>query len=277
MASSHADTVGQQTDSSGKMRIAFLMNTELKQQELRRGTEVDSDMIGTDPPPHSQVTSTLSEHDLHPEDQCSRVGRWVASQSLTPPSDYDLGHLADGDEGMPCGLGQWPTAQSNRPVDTADPPKAIACVEQQNVGSEVISAADTRLLRPWDFGPPTRRSRSPRLVYTREEKLFIMHARVLEKASWTDISRIFEIVFGSRNTHDTIAGLRSIYYRTRREWGMDYVTRSGSAEVERDEWIVKAKLREHAETMTSGRARRRMPRLDLALEKLGTTLRSKTT
>jgi hypothetical protein len=51
-----------------------------------------------------------------------------------------------------------------------------------------------------------------------------------------------------------ISGLRSIYYRTRRKWGMDYVTRSGPSECRNDQMVVSVKLREYANKPSSFRA-----------------------
>jgi hypothetical protein len=73
-----------------------------------------------------------------------------------------------------------------------------------------------------------------------------MHARVIGNVSWQKISTIFEKIFGRKDSKDAIAGLKSIYYRTRRDWGMDYVTRSGPSQRQNDQMVVNMKLSEHA-------------------------------
>lgn len=282
MVSSRADTMGQQTGSSNKMSIAFLIEDELKVQENGRRTKIDGDRNSTDAWPHYQVTSTFTPHGLASDDRSSRVGRWVASQSVTLPSDSDSGYAADSEESTLCGPEQWYREPFSGHVDNASlsnafPFQAITSATQQAVGSEVILLADANLLRPGDFKPWNKRARSSRLTYTQEEKLFIMYARVLRKVEWIDISNTFEISFGGKNTNDTISSLRSIYYRTRREWGMDYVTRTGPAGVQSDIRIVSAKLHEHAKLMALDRDRRRTSRLRLALEQLSLALQSRAT
>lgn len=264
------------------MSIAFLVKDELEVQENGRRTRIDGNRNSTDAWPYLQVTSDVSAHDLAFDDQSSRVGRWVASQSVTLPSDSDSGYAADSEESTLCGPQQRPRAHFNGQVDNAFlsnafPFQTITSAEQQPVDSELIMLSEANLLRPGDFRPPSKRARSSRLAYTQEEKLFIMYARVLRKVEWIDISNTFEISFGYKNTSDTISGLRSIYYRTRREWGMDYVTRTGSAGVQSDIRIVSAKLHEHAELTALDRDRRKTSRLRLALEKLSLALQSRAT
>ncbi|TLD11750.1 hypothetical protein E2P81_ATG10300 [Venturia nashicola] len=268
------------------MSIAFLVDNELEVQGNGRCSKIDRNRNSTDAWPYLQVTSTFSAHDLASDDQSSRVGRWVASQSVTLPSDSDSGYAADSEESTLCGPEQRPRAHFNGQVDNAFlsnafpsnafpsnafpsnvfPSHTITFAEQQTVDSELILLPEANLLRPGDFRPPSKRARSSRLAYTQEEKLFIMYARVLRKVEWIDISNTFEISFGYKNTSDTISGLRSIYYRTRREWGMDYVTRTGSAGVQSDIRIVSAKLHEHAELTALDRDRRKTSRLRLALD-----------
>lgn len=269
------------------MSIAFLVKDELEAQENGRRTKIDGNRNSTDAWPYLQVTSNFSAHDLVSDDQSSRVGRWVASQSVTLPSDSDSGYAADSEESTLCGPEQRPRAHFNGQVDNTFlsnafpsnvfPSQTITSAEQQPVDSELILLPEANLLRPGDFRPPSKRARSSRLAYTQEEKLFIMYARVLRKVEWIDISNTFEISFGYKNTSDTISGLRSIYYRTRREWGMDYVTRTGSAGVQSDIRIVSAKLHEHAELTAFYRDRRKTSRLRLALEQLSLALQSRAT
>lgn len=292
MIFSRADIMGQETESPNKMSIAFLVKDELEVQENGRRTRIDGNRNSTDAWPYLQVTSNFSAHDLASDDQSSRVGRWVASQSVTLPSDSDSGYAADSEESTLCGPEQRPRAHFNGQVDNAFlsnafpsnafpsnafPSQTITPAEQQPVESELILLSEANLLRPGDFRPPSKRARSSRLAYTQEEKLFIMYARVLRKVEWIDIANTFEISFGYKNTSDTISGLRSIYYRTRREWGMDYVTRTGSAGVQSDIRIVRAKLHEHAELTALDRDRRRTSRLRLALDQLSLALQSRAT
>lgn len=69
-------------------------------------------------------------------------------------------------------------------------------------------------------------NRRSRRAYSPEQKLFIMYHRILKDTKWQDISAGFGTVFGEDVTDRTIRTLSSTYYRTRRDWGLDYVTRT---------------------------------------------------
>jgi hypothetical protein len=68
--------------------------------------------------------------------------------------------------------------------------------------------------------------RAARPSYTEEQKFFIMYHRIVGELSWPEIEDKFVSHFGIRSGD----GLTSVYYRTRKSWGMQEVlkTQSGS-------------------------------------------------
>lgn len=60
--------------------------------------------------------------------------------------------------------------------------------------------------------------------YSHHQKLSLMYHRILKDTQWQDILARFTLVIGEDSTDSTGPALRSAYYRTRRESGLDYVT-----------------------------------------------------
>ena len=69
-----------------------------------------------------------------------------------------------------------------------------------------------------------------------------MHRRVVKSMDWSNIWKEYISAFGARKAHRTIRQMRSTYYRTRDEWGMDYVTKSGSGLSQNDMAVVQRKM-----------------------------------
>jgi hypothetical protein len=65
--------------------------------------------------------------------------------------------------------------------------------------------------------------RPARPSYNEEQKFFIMYYRVIKELSWPEIEDKFATFFNLRIEH----GLTSVYYRTRQNWGMDGVLKTG--------------------------------------------------
>jgi hypothetical protein len=68
-------------------------------------------------------------------------------------------------------------------------------------------------------GSPQRAVRPARPSYTDEQRFFIMYYRIVRECSWSEIEVEFASFFDLR-TKDAIT---SVYYRTRKMWGMDKV------------------------------------------------------
>jgi hypothetical protein len=68
-------------------------------------------------------------------------------------------------------------------------------------------------------GPPQRVVRPARPSYTDEQRFFIMYYHIVRECSWSEIEVEFASFFDLR-TKDAIT---SVYYRTRKMWGMDKV------------------------------------------------------
>lgn len=87
-------------------------------------------------------------------------------------------------------------------------------------------------LDPWD-----RLSRAPRPSYTEAQKFFILHSRVVLDMSWPEIKDKSAEIFGQR----TKGGLTSVYYRVRKAWGMQEVSKSGPDRFRSDKVTVEEK------------------------------------
>jgi hypothetical protein len=247
MRPDHAETADCQETSLMRMSIAFLLSKEPDIQQTENRAEVDGDRINMDACIHQQSTSSLAPDSIYPGNRIGRVQHWVASQSSTHATDSDSGYAADSERGKLYGRGQWLQPQVNERACIVSPPKEMGATGRGCPHTDRTLLADTDLMRPGKFTSPTsKRFRSPRWSYTRDEKLFIMHARVIGNVSWQDISSIFEKIFGRKDSKNAIAGLKSIYYSTRSDWGMDYVTRSGPSQRQNDQKVVNMKLSEHA-------------------------------
>jgi len=71
--------------------------------------------------------------------------------------------------------------------------------------------------------PLARISRPARSSYNEEQKFFIMYYRVIRWFSLPKIENVFAYFFNLR----TRSGLTGVYYRTRKNWGMKEVLKSG--------------------------------------------------
>lgn len=71
--------------------------------------------------------------------------------------------------------------------------------------------------------PLGRISHPARPSYSEEQKFYIMYCRVIKEQSWPEIEGKFALFFRPR----TKDGLTSVYYRIRKDWGMDEVLKIG--------------------------------------------------
>jgi hypothetical protein len=80
---------------------------------------------------------------------------------------------------------------------------------------------------PFPTQSPRRTFRTARPAYTEEQKFFIMYNRIIKELSWPETEDKFESHFDARSGD----GLTSVYYRVRKDWGMEKVlkTKPGSS------------------------------------------------
>jgi hypothetical protein len=83
---------------------------------------------------------------------------------------------------------------------------------------------------------PERVLRAARPSYTEEQKFFIMYHRIIRELSWPEIEDKFVSHFDVRSGD----GLTSVYYRTRKNWGMQEVSKTQSGSFS-DRTIVEAR------------------------------------
>lgn len=209
-----------------KMEIAYLLNDEPNMQQTKDYAKAAAGEENINPWSQQQDISIMTASSLDIGGCGDRVEQWVACQSFGQSTDLDSSYMRYSKDG---------TAYGHRPSAEAPLP-----------GRQFV-LDETNWIWSGDLAPPTlKRSRPRRSGYTRDEKLFIMHARVIGNISWQNISTMFKNLFGSKDAKHTVLHLRRAYYRTRGDWGMDCVTRSGIMQRQSDESIVNMKLSEHA-------------------------------
>jgi hypothetical protein len=209
-----------------KMEIAYLLNDEPSTQHTKICATTAAGQGSINACVQQQNISTTTVGDLDFGNCCDRVERWINSQPFGQNTESDSSYVRYSMDG---------TIYGQRPCPEAPPPGPQILLAQTDWGRSRDLISTT-----------SKRSRPRRSGYTRDEKLFIMHARVIGNISWQNISTIFKTLFEGRNTKHAVLNLRSVYYRTRVEWGMDCVTRSGLMQRQSDESIVNLKLSEHA-------------------------------
>ena len=247
MGPTRAEVAGAQENSLTKMKISFLLSNDLDIQETTDHAKIvdQTDSPGTFQQP--QDTSIMAPQSFGSNVQFDRIERWVVSQSSTHIIGSASTYVADNEDCWKKSRQQWSQTKFTDHAPVISPTSLPTSPEYGDLGTKQIVLADTALIPPTSFTfRDSKRCGPPRVSYTRDEKLFIMHARVIGSMSWQDISMLFEKIFGEKDTKHTISGLRSTYYRIRRDWGMDCVTRSGPSQQQHDERVVTLKLREHA-------------------------------
>lgn len=167
--------------------------------------------------PCSLVAHSSGFHDSGPATQLSRVSR-----SDTINSSAKIPHHLEDNGGVAVSL---PSTLSTTPGSS----KAVYRYQ----------GADPRV--QWIDQPTTSRSRQqaarpPRLPYTEEQKFFIMYHRIIRELYWPEIENMFGSHFGFRSGD----GLTSVYYRVRKDWGMQEVLKPQSDSAN-DRTIVEAR------------------------------------
>jgi len=208
-----------------KMKIAYLLNDEPNMQETKDCAKTAAGEDNIDAWSQQQDSSIMTAGNLDIGMCGDRVEQWVTFQSFGQSTDLDSSYMRYSKDG---------TTYGQRPSSEAPLPGRQFVLDETNWFWSGDPAS-----------PTSKRSRPRRSVYTRDEKLFIMHARVIGNISWQNISTMFKNLFGSKGTKHTVLNLRGAYYRTRGDWGMDCVTRSGIMQRQSDESIVNMKLSEH--------------------------------
>lgn len=224
--STGTEVTSDEKTSLKKMEIAYLLGDERSMQQTKDCATAAAGQDNIDASVQQQGISTMTAGSLGVGNRCDRVERWVNAQSSGQSIHSDSSYVRYNKDGTKYGRRPSPEA----PL----PGRQIVLAQTDWVWSEDLTS------------PTPKRSRPRRSGYTRDEKLFIMHARVIGNISWQNISTMFKNLFGRKDTKHTVLNLRSVYYRTRGDWGMDCVTRSGLMQRQSDESIVNLKLSEHA-------------------------------
>ena len=207
-------------DSSYRPRDRSTPDASCGGLPTRHWMDVDKTFAG------HEAASMLANKDLHTSIRPTPVARWVASQSLPflTQRRLDLGTAptVDGRIGGPT------SSEGQEALE--EPTRSLPVLVQKSV-TDVHNDANEgmHMYRAWSAEPEHSSltdNRRFRRAYSPEQKLFIMYHRILKDTKWQDISAGFGTVFGEDVTDRTIRTLSSTYYRTRRDWGLDYVTRT---------------------------------------------------
>jgi len=213
--STGTEVASDEKTSLEKMKITYLLSDEPSKQQTKDCAKAAAGQGNINACVQQQNISATTVGDFDVGNCCDRVERWVNSQSFGHNTESDSSYMRYSMDGTMSGPSPSPEAP---------------------LPGRQIMLAQTDLGPSRDLTSPTsKRSRPHRSGYTRDEKLFIMHARVIGNISWQNISTMFKNLFGKKDARHTMSNLRSVYYRTRGDWGMDCVTRSGLMERQSDE------------------------------------------
>jgi hypothetical protein len=89
--------------------------------------------------------------------------------------------------------------------------------------------------------PLARITRPAHPTYDEEHKFFVMYYRVLKELSWPEIRDKFATFFDVSSRTFTGNQLTSLYYRTRKDWGMEEALKTGDDVNMRDRGTVEGK------------------------------------
>ncbi|KAH9824510.1 hypothetical protein Tdes44962_MAKER10231 [Teratosphaeria destructans] len=103
-------------------------------------------------------------------------------------------------------------------------------------------------------GPLTtfRTTRPPRPAYTEEQKFFIMYMRIILNKPWSAIEDAYTEMFGPDRTGGrSKGGLTSVYYRIRRNWGLEEVLQTSPNAIDGDRRMIEFRARNFSEDFLS--------------------------
>ncbi|KAI6801571.1 hypothetical protein KC360_g8907 [Hortaea werneckii] len=121
--------------------------------------------------------------------------------------------------------------------DTCHPPEAHV---SPSAGSDPGKATHTE---DEDGGQPAKPPRAPRPAYSEEQKFYIMFARIIRGRSWPEIERDFARLFGPGVSQRSKGGLTSVYYRVRKDWGLEDVLQTDTTFTTHDRQVVDLRAR----------------------------------
>ena len=104
-------------------------------------------------------------------------------------------------------------------------PSAYPTMPDSTIAMHTYHGAGVRVQSMAQPTPTQSRQRVPRAArhpYTEQQKFFIMYQRIIGGLSWPEIEDKFASFFDIR-TRD---GLTSVYYRLRKDWGMEEVLKA---------------------------------------------------
>ncbi|KAF2766081.1 hypothetical protein EJ03DRAFT_338641 [Teratosphaeria nubilosa] len=98
----------------------------------------------------------------------------------------------------------------------------------------------------------SRTTRPPRPAYTEEQKFFIMYMRIILNKPWSAIEDAYTEMFGPDRTGGrSKGGLTSVYYRIRRNWGLEEVLQTSPNAMNGDRQMIEFRARNFSEDFLS--------------------------
>lgn len=121
-------------------------------------------------------------------------------------------------------------------------------------GQDSYSALDTRMITGYGRSPISSSStpdvsegdpeyamkapRAPRPAYSEEQRFYIAFSRIVCDRSWPEIEDGFAHMFELRSAKRSKGGLTSVYYRIRKDWGLEDVLKTNPDTSLRDRCAV---------------------------------------
>ncbi|KAL1582265.1 hypothetical protein WHR41_09117 [Cladosporium halotolerans] len=163
----------------------------------------------------------------HTRTQIPRIGSLSSLNSIN--SVTSANSWADCDASSPRSASNFssiktsPAKRHDSLWDLEPGPSATSYHSNNSFRSTNATRARHQQGQPNHTEPLAQTSPPARPSYSEEQKFFIMYCRVIKEQSWPEVEDNFALFFKPR----TKDGLTSVYYRIRKDWGMEEVLKIG--------------------------------------------------
>lgn len=238
--------MGNEVRPSRKMEISFLVNEIPKCKRIRDPAEEHDELASTTTMARFAASSNVVSGDLTNRTTVELLHPSIGSNKM----DADhvgrriLGTNSQRTRSLPRITEEWPVGLAHTPDRCA----RSSASTKSTISRELHynrTVTTSRSASPGYSNSPDRRCCQFLPPYSDEEKLFIMHHRVIDDLDWQEIWSRYKVVFGEVVLVRSIAGLTSLYYRVRHDWGMKHVMQATSDDIQSDKTIVSGKEAEH--------------------------------
>jgi hypothetical protein len=232
-------------DESMKMRIPFLIEDFSKHESSGMTTSQRWVKGMASPAVKDDIAFHILSHSLPDQPDCGPYQSFIAANEPDEAStNYRIPGVCHHD------MSSADPDSNQRPEDQIFGWSTPHLSNRTSTASDLLyldaaSLATAEPTLPSSLSPLDQDCSLPIPLHSEEEKLFIMHHRILERMDWPDICQRFEVTFGTNDTSHRVGGLTSAYYYIRQEWDMVFVTETNSNGSQDDQAIVLGREAKH--------------------------------